>query len=103
MAPPSLARYPNVFVKISGLITHAPTQWKAAEFPAFEEQLPPGLGELERRGLTLDVSAGFTPAIVETYPALRVALARIGTGSAMAPPSLARYPNVFVKISGRSE
>ena len=27
-----LARYPNVFVKISGLITDAPTQWKAAQF-----------------------------------------------------------------------
>ena len=27
-----LARYPKVFVKISGLITDAPTQWKAAEF-----------------------------------------------------------------------
>ncbi len=28
----SAAHYPNVFAKISGLITHAPTQWKAAEF-----------------------------------------------------------------------
>jgi L-fuconolactonase len=28
----ALARFPNVFVKISGLITDAPTQWKAAEF-----------------------------------------------------------------------
>jgi L-fuconolactonase len=31
-APPSLARYPNLFAKISGLISHAPTGWKAAEF-----------------------------------------------------------------------
>ena len=67
---------------------------------AFEEELPPGLGELERRGLTLDVSAGFTPAIVERHPGLPVALDHIGTGRAIAPPSLARYPNVFVKISG---
>ena len=28
----ALARYPNVFVKLSGLITDAPTQWKAEQF-----------------------------------------------------------------------
>jgi L-fuconolactonase len=28
----ALARYPNVFVKISGLITDAPTKWSAAQF-----------------------------------------------------------------------
>ena len=28
----ALARFPNVCVKLSGLITDAPTQWKAAEF-----------------------------------------------------------------------
>ena len=32
IAAPSLAQYPNVFAKISGLITDAPTQWKAADF-----------------------------------------------------------------------
>jgi L-fuconolactonase len=67
---------------------------------AFEEELPPGLGELEQRGLTLDVSAGFTLAIVERYPGLRVAIDDVGTERAIAPPSLAGYPNVFVKISG---
>jgi L-fuconolactonase len=29
---PDVARHPNVFAKISGLITKAPTQWKASEF-----------------------------------------------------------------------
>ena len=66
----------------------------------FEGELPPGLGELERRGLTLDVSAGFTPAIVERFPALRVVIDHVGTGRGIAPSSLARYPNVFAKISG---
>ncbi|MGD0778880.1 MAG: amidohydrolase family protein [Candidatus Solibacter sp.] len=66
----------------------------------FAGELPPGLGELQRRGLTLDVSAGFTPAIVETYPELRVAIDRVGAPGAAVPPSLARYPNLFAKISG---
>jgi L-fuconolactonase len=67
---------------------------------AFEGELPPGLGELERRGLTLDVSAGFTPAIVEGFPGLQVAIDHVGTGRAMGASSLARYANVFAKISG---
>jgi L-fuconolactonase len=62
---------------------------------AFDADLPPGLGELERRGLTLDLSAGSAQAIVERYPELRVAV-----GHEAAPASLARHPNVFVKISG---
>ena len=66
----------------------------------FQGELPPGLGELERRGLTLDVGAGFTPAIVERFPGLQVAIDRVGTGRGMAPPFLARYANVFAKISG---
>ena len=67
---------------------------------AFDEELPPGLAELERRDLTLDVSAGFTPAIVERYPRLRVVLDHVGTARAIAPPSLAHHPNLFAKISG---
>jgi L-fuconolactonase len=67
---------------------------------AFAGKLPPGLGELERRGLTLDVSMGFTLAIVEQFPGLRVAIDGVGTARAAIPPSVAQYPNVFAKISG---
>ena len=67
---------------------------------AFAGELPPGLAEVERRGLTLDVSAGFTPAIVERFPDLRVTIDHVGTARATIPPSVARYPNVFAKISG---
>jgi L-fuconolactonase len=67
---------------------------------AFAGELPPGLTELERRGLTLDVSAGFTPAIVERFPDLRVTIDHMGTARATHPPSVARYPNLFAKISG---
>jgi L-fuconolactonase len=66
----------------------------------FAGELPAGLAELERRGLTLDVSAGFTPAIVERYPLLRVAIDRVGTPGATIPASLGRYPNLFAKING---
>ena len=66
----------------------------------FEGELPQGLGELERRGLTLDVSAGFTPAIAEGFPAMRVAIDHVGTGRGAVPPGAAQYGNVFVKISG---
>jgi L-fuconolactonase len=66
---------------------------------AFEGELPPGLAELQRRGLTLDVSAGFTLAIVERYPQLRVAIDQVGAG-AILPPSLACFPSVFAKVSG---
>jgi L-fuconolactonase len=67
---------------------------------AFAGELPSGLGELERRGLTLDVSSGFTPAIVERFPLLGVTIDRVGTAHTTLPPSLARYPNLFAKISG---
>ncbi len=67
---------------------------------AFAGELPPGLAELERRGLTLDVSSGFTPAIVERFPALQVTIDHVGTARATLPPSLARYPNLYAKISG---
>ena len=63
----------------------------------FAGGLPHGLGELERRGLTLDVAAGFTPAIVERYPNLRVAIDHV---TAAGDSSLAAYANVFAKISG---
>ena len=32
LLPPSAAQHPNLFAKISGLITDVPGQWKAAEF-----------------------------------------------------------------------
>jgi L-fuconolactonase len=67
---------------------------------AFAGELPPGLAEVERRGLTLDVSSGFTPAIAEQFPGLRVAIDGVGTARATPPPSVAQYPNVFAKISG---
>ena len=67
---------------------------------AFAGELPVGLAELERRGLTLDVSAGFTPAIVERFPDLRVTIDHVGTARATLPPSVAPYPNLFAKISG---
>jgi L-fuconolactonase len=67
---------------------------------AFEEELPPGLSELEQRGLALDVSAGFTPAMAEKYPGLRVVIDHVGTARTIAPPSLAQFPNLYAKISG---
>ena len=67
---------------------------------AFAGELPAGLAELDRRGLTLDVSAGFTLAIVERFPDLRVTIDHVGTARATIPPSVARYPNLFAKISG---
>ena len=67
---------------------------------AFAWELPPGLAELDRRGLTLDVSAGFTLAIAERFPGLRVAIDGVGTARVALPPSVAQYPNVFAKISG---
>ena len=67
---------------------------------AFAGELPPGLGELERRELTLDVSMGFTLAIPERFPGLRVAIDGVGTARATLPLSVAQYPNVFAKVSG---
>jgi L-fuconolactonase len=66
----------------------------------FEAGLPPGLGELERRGLTLDVSAGFTPAIVDQFPELRVVIDHVGTGRGIAHSGWVQHANLFAKISG---
>lgn len=66
----------------------------------FESELPPGLVELARRGLTLDVTSGFTPDIAEAFPELRVVIDHVGAGQGIAPSDVARYPNVFAKISG---
>ena len=66
----------------------------------FAAELPQGLGELERRGLTLDVDAGFTPAIVERYPNLRVAIDHVTLAQGIGAYSPAGYANVFAKISG---
>jgi L-fuconolactonase len=48
----------------------------------------------------LDVGTGFTPAIAEGFPALRVAIDHVGTGRGPASPCAAQYGNVFAKISG---
>jgi L-fuconolactonase len=66
----------------------------------FTGGLPPGLGELERRGLTLDVSEGFTPAMAEGFPRLRVAVDHVTAGRGTGASCPARYANVFAKISG---
>jgi L-fuconolactonase len=72
----------------------------------FDGALPQGLAELQRRGLTLDVSAGFTREIVEGFPDLRVAIDHVGTGrgadqvTATVPLGVAQYANLFAKISG---
>jgi L-fuconolactonase len=67
---------------------------------AFAPELPPGLAELEPRGLTLDVTAGFTLAIVEGFPRLRVAIDGVGAPRVTLPPNAARHPNLYAKISG---
>ena len=65
----------------------------------FAGGLPPGLGELERRGLTLDIGEGFTRAMAEGFPRLRMVIDHVsaGRGTACSP---AQFPNVFAKISG---
>jgi L-fuconolactonase len=66
----------------------------------FTAELPKGLGELSRRGLSLDVSAGFTPALVEAFPELPIVIDHVGTARGTVPPSVAHHPNLFAKISG---
>jgi L-fuconolactonase len=66
----------------------------------FAGELPHGLGELARRGLTLDVGTGFTPALAQQFPELRIAIDHVGTARAVLPPAAEQYPNVFAKISG---
>lgn len=66
----------------------------------FAGELPQGLAELIPRGLSLDVSAGFTPTLVEAFPDLSIVIDHVGTGRGMAPPSVAQHPNLFAKISG---
>jgi L-fuconolactonase len=66
----------------------------------FTGELPQGLGELARRGLTLDVGAGFIPALAQQFPELPIAIDHVGTERATLPDSPARYPNLFAKISG---
>ena len=66
----------------------------------FDSALPSGLSELTRRGLTLDVAAGFTAALPEAYPDLRIVIDSVGTPQVDLPVSAAQYPNVYAKISG---
>ena len=58
------------------------------------------MAEVARRGLTLDVAAGFRGEIVERFPDLRVAIDDVGTGRGSPPLEFARFPNLHVKISG---
>ena len=48
----------------------------------FTGELPPGLGELTRRGLSLDVGAGFTPALAKQFPDLPDRHPSCGDGNA---------------------
>jgi L-fuconolactonase len=66
----------------------------------FAAELPKGLGELARRGLSLDVSAGFTLALVEAFSDLSIVIDHVGTARGTVPPSVAHHPNLFAKISG---
>jgi L-fuconolactonase len=66
----------------------------------FTGDLPQGLGELARRGLSLDVSAGFTLALVQAHPELPIVIDHVGTARGTVPPSVAHHPNLFAKISG---
>ena len=58
--------------------------------------LPPGLTEIERRGLTLDIAEGFTPAIPEAFPDLRI----VADDWREVTPDCARFPNLYVKVAG---
>ncbi len=66
----------------------------------FTGELPPGLGELARRGLSLDVGAGFTQALAQQFPDLPIAIDHVGTERGILPPSAADHPNLFAKVSG---
>jgi L-fuconolactonase len=66
----------------------------------FEDTLPVALAEVARRGLTLDVAAGFTGAIVERFPDLRVVIDDVGRGQGSPPVEFAGHRNLHVKISG---
>jgi len=66
----------------------------------FAGELPQGLGELERRGLTLDVTAGFSLEMVERFPSLPLAIDHLTAGQGTGASSPAHYATVFAKISG---
>ena len=66
----------------------------------FTGELPPGLGELARRGLSLDVGAGFTLALAQQFPDLPIVIDHVGTERGILPPSAADHPNLFAKVSG---
>jgi L-fuconolactonase len=66
-----------------------------------------GCAELERRELTLDIAPDFAAVerIAEAFPRLRIAIDHVGRAGRMAGSleslqALARYPNVYAKISG---
>jgi L-fuconolactonase len=76
-----------------------------------ESDLPAGLAEVERRGLTLDLSPNLELAarIAERFPGLRIAIDHLGRLSLAPMPfdewgraleAAAEAPNVFGKLSG---
>jgi L-fuconolactonase len=66
----------------------------------FAGELPQGLKVLERRGLSLDACSGFTLALAQQFPALRIAIDHVGSERGILPSAAEQYPNVFAKISG---
>jgi len=62
--------------------------------------VPEGLREVARRGLTLDVAAGFNGDIVERFPEVRVVIDGVGAGQGSAPLEFAGHRNLHLKISG---
>ena len=66
----------------------------------FDGALPEGLADVARRGLTLDVAAGFIGEIVERFPELRVVIDGVGAGQGSAPLEHSGHRNLYLKISG---
>ena len=75
------------------------------------DPLPPGLIELARRDLTLDLPPRpeLVPALASRFPALRIVLAHVGRPSLMTQPFdewardlevAGQHPNLCAKISG---
>ena len=73
-----------------------------------EGEIPEGLAEIERRGLTLDVHPRLEiiPRICEKFPALKIAIDHVTRAAmpfddwARALETAAQSPNVFAKLSG---
>ena len=66
----------------------------------FEGALPAELAEVARRGLTLDVAAGFCGEIVERFPELPVVIDGVGAEQGSGPLEFAAHRKLYVKVSG---